>query len=95
MTPTTGEPGLTPRRLRRARHSVAAVFCVHGAVTGSLATRIPWIQEHTGLGAGALGLALAFPAIGAALAMPLAGRVNHRLGARTALAKTSAKRFLS
>ncbi|MFG2297898.1 MFS transporter [Streptomyces sp. NPDC048603] len=85
MTPTTGETDLTPRRLRRARRSVAAVFCVHGAVTGSLATRIPWIQEHTGLGAGSLGLALAFPAIGAALAMPLAGRVNHRLGARTAL----------
>ncbi|MEV7615919.1 MFS transporter [Streptomyces sp. NPDC089799] len=95
MTPTTGEPttgkpatgetDLSPRRLRRARRSVAAVFCVHGAVTGSLATRIPWIQEHTGLGAGGLGLALAFPALGAALAMPLAGRVNHRLGARTAL----------
>ncbi|MGO4635983.1 MFS transporter [Streptomyces sp. 2RAF24] len=75
----------TTQRLRRARFAVAAVFCVHGAVTGSFATRIPWIQEHAGLSAGQLGLALAFPAIGASLAMPLAGAVSHRFGARTAL----------
>ncbi|MEU6865964.1 MFS transporter [Streptomyces sp. NPDC046876] len=80
-----GEDGSGAGRLRRARVAIAAVFCVHGAVTGSFATRIPWIQDHAGLGAGSLGLALAFPALGAAAAMPLAGRVNHRLGARTAL----------
>ncbi|MEV1050352.1 MFS transporter [Streptomyces sp. NPDC049887] len=73
------------RRLTRARVAVAAVFCVHGAVTGSFATRIPWIQDHAGVSAGQLGLALAFPAIGASLAMPLAGAVSHRFGARTAL----------
>ncbi|MER7951150.1 MFS transporter [Streptomyces sp. NPDC096079] len=72
-------------RLRRARFAVAAVFCVHGSVTGSFATRIPWIQEHAGVSAGQLGLALAFPALGASLAMPLAGAVSHRFGARTAL----------
>ncbi|WP_435059057.1 MFS transporter [Streptomyces sp. bgisy060] len=71
--------------LRRARLAVAAVFCVHGAVTGSFATRIPWIQEHAGVSAGQLGLALAFPALGASLAMPLAGSVSHRFGGRTAL----------
>ncbi|MEU1278359.1 MFS transporter [Streptomyces sp. NPDC005805] len=74
-----------PHRLRRARTAVAAVFCVHGAVAGSLATRIPWIQDHAQVSAGQLGLALAFPALGASLAMPLAGAVSHRLGARTAL----------
>ncbi|MGW4029843.1 MFS transporter [Streptomyces sp. NPDC004838] len=74
-----------PGRLRRARFAVAAVFCVHGAVTGSFATRIPWIQEHTGVSAGQLGLALAFPALGAAVAMPLAGAISHRFGARNAL----------
>ncbi|MFF8833057.1 MFS transporter [Streptomyces sp. NPDC015131] len=73
------------RRLRRARYAIAAVFCVHGAVTGSFATRIPWIQDHAGIGAGQLGLALAFPALGASVAMPLAGAVTHRYGARTAL----------
>ncbi|WP_236239069.1 MFS transporter [Streptomyces sp. CC228A] len=72
-------------RVRRARFAVAAVFCVHGAVTGSFATRIPWIQEHAGVSAGQLGLALAFPALGASLAMPLAAAVSHRFGARSAL----------
>ncbi|WST21436.1 MFS transporter [Streptomyces xanthophaeus] len=81
----TGETDLSPARLRHARFAIAAVFCTHGAVTGSFATRIPWIQEHAQLSAGTLGLALAFPALGAALAMPLAGRINHRFGARSAL----------
>ncbi|MFE2559288.1 MFS transporter [Streptomyces sp. NPDC059352] len=79
------ETVFSTERLRRARFAVAAVFCVHGAVTGSFATRIPWIQEHAGVSAGQLGLALAFPALGASLAMPLAGAVSHRFGARTAL----------
>ncbi|MEU8522148.1 MFS transporter [Streptomyces sp. NBC_01216] len=81
----TGETVFSTERIRRARLAVAAVFCVHGAVTGSFATRIPWIADHAGVGAGQLGLALAFPAIGASLTMPLAGAVSHRLGARTAL----------
>ncbi|MEU6532903.1 MFS transporter [Streptomyces sp. NPDC046928] len=73
------------REVRRARYAVAAVFAAHGAVTGSFATRVPWIQDHAGVSAGQLGLALAFPALGASLAMPLAGRVTHRFGARNAL----------
>ncbi|WP_329122920.1 MFS transporter [Streptomyces sp. NBC_01353] len=81
----TGETVFSTERLRRARFAVAAVFCVHGAVTGSFATRIPWIQDHADVSAGQLGLALAFPAIGASLAMPLAGAISHRFGARTAL----------
>ncbi|MGW1979889.1 MFS transporter [Streptomyces sp. NPDC001889] len=73
------------QRLNQARFAVATVFCVHGAVTGNFATRIPWIQDHAGVSAGQLGLALAFPAIGASLSMPLAGMVSHRFGARNAL----------
>ncbi|OSZ58355.1 MFS transporter [Streptomyces pharetrae CZA14] len=73
------------RVVRRARYAVAAVFTVHGAVTGSFATRVPWIQDHAGVSAGQLGLALAFPALGASVAMPLAGWFSHRYGARTAL----------
>jgi MFS family permease len=72
-------------RVKRARYAIAAVFCVHGAVTGSFATRIPWIQDHASISAGQLGLALAFPAIGASVAMPVAGAITHRLGARNAL----------
>ncbi|MFC4327291.1 MFS transporter [Streptomyces andamanensis] len=73
------------REVRRARYAVAAVFAVHGSVTGSFATRVPWIQDHASVSAGQLGLALAFPALGASLAMPLAGGISHRFGARTAL----------
>ncbi|MFE0330173.1 MFS transporter [Streptomyces sp. NPDC003753] len=73
------------QEVRRARYAVAAVFAVHGAVTGSFATRVPWIQDHAHVSAGQLGIALAFPALGASLAMPLAGRISHRFGARTAL----------
>jgi MFS family permease len=71
--------------VKRSRYAVAAVFCVHGSVTGSFATRVPWIQDHAGVSAGQLGLALAFPALGAALMMPLAARVSHRFGTRRAL----------
>jgi len=73
------------REARRARYAVAAVFTVHGAVTGSFATRVPWIREHAHLSAGELGFALAFTAFGASCAMPLAGRISHRFGSRTAL----------
>ncbi|WP_405782476.1 MFS transporter [Streptomyces sp. NBC_00859] len=81
----TGETGFSLRTVKRARYALAAVFCVHGAVSGSFATRIPWIQEHTGASAGQLGLALAFPAIGASLLMPVSGAIAHRFGARNAL----------
>ncbi|MEU5322451.1 MFS transporter [Streptomyces sp. NPDC021056] len=72
-------------QVKRARYAVAAVFAVHGAVTGSFATRVPWIQDHSSVSAGQLGLALAFPALGASVAMPLAGSISHRFGARNAL----------
>ncbi|MEU5889594.1 MFS transporter [Streptomyces sp. NPDC047461] len=72
-------------QVKRARYAVAAVFAVHGAVAGSFATRVPWIQDHASVSAGQLGLALAFPALGASVAMPLAGSISHRFGARNAL----------
>ncbi|WP_419665748.1 MFS transporter [Streptomyces sp. 2-1] len=80
-----GEVVYHQREVKRSRYAVAVVFAVHGAVTGSFATRVPWIQDHASVSAGQLGLALAFPAIGASVAMPLAGSVSHRFGARAAL----------
>ncbi len=71
--------------VKRARYAVAAVFAVHGAVTGSFATRVPWIQDHAHVAAGWLGFALAFGAFGASCSMPLAGWITHRFGSRTAL----------
>lgn len=79
------EADFSPEEVRRARYAVAAVFAVHGAVTGSFATRVPWVQDHASLGAGQLGFALAFGAFGASCSMPLAGRISHTFGSRTAL----------
>ncbi|MET7700176.1 MFS transporter [Streptomyces sp. NPDC005485] len=73
------------REVKQARYAVATVFAVHGAVTGSFATRVPWIQDHASVGTGQLGFALAFTAFGASVSMPLAGRISHRFGSRTAL----------
>ncbi|MBB4936671.1 MFS family permease [Streptosporangium album] len=69
---------------QRARLAIAAVFAVHGAVGGSMATRIPWLQDHLQLGPAALGAALFCPAVGAFFAMPMAGRLVHRYGGRAA-----------
>ncbi|MER6030227.1 MFS transporter [Streptomyces sp. NPDC001851] len=80
-----GDVAFTRDEVRRARYAVAAVFAVHGAVTGTFATRVPWIQDHASLSSGQLGFALAFTALGASCAMPLAGRISHRFGSRTAL----------
>ncbi|UGY90348.1 MFS transporter [Streptomyces gobiensis] len=71
--------------LGTARRSVAVVFAVHGAASGSYATRIPWIQERLGLGPGQLGIALACATAGAAVAMPLSARLAHRYGPRGAV----------
>jgi MFS family permease len=70
---------------RPARRAVSAVFAVHGAVSGTFATRIPWIKDHLHLGPTSLGLALVAPALGAVLTMPLAGRIVHRYGGRATL----------
>lgn len=74
-----------PVPIRRARACVGAVFALHGAVTSSFATRIPWLQDHLGLSTAELGLALVFPPVGAAVAMPLASRIMHRYGAGSAV----------
>ncbi|MQS05444.1 MFS transporter [Streptomyces sp. OF1] len=69
----------------RARWAVGVVFAVHGAASGTFATRIPWIRERLEIGTGLLGLALACATVGAALAMPLAPRLALRYGQRRAL----------
>ncbi|TDB87799.1 MFS transporter [Actinomadura sp. KC216] len=65
--------------------AIGAVFAVHGAVAGTLATRIPWIQDRLDLSPAVLGLALLCPSIGAFSAMPTASRLAHRIGERRAI----------
>ncbi|MEU9832065.1 MFS transporter [Streptosporangium sp. NPDC048047] len=64
--------------------AIAAVFALHGAVAGSLATRVPWIQDHLGLSPAVLGFVLFCPSIGAFVGMPMAARLAHRLGGTVA-----------
>jgi MFS family permease len=51
---------------------------------GSWAARIPAVRDHVGLSDGALGLALACAAVGAIVAMPIAGARAARVGSRRA-----------
>jgi hypothetical protein len=75
-------------RLFRARAGVAAVFGLNGFGYGSWVPRIAELQDKLGLSAGRLGLALFMAAVGALLAMPLAGAAAHRYGSRAASAVT-------
>lgn len=68
----------------RARWAVLTIFAVHGSVTGSFASRMPWIADHAGVTPGQLGISLVMPAVGALIAMPFSGRIVQLLGARLA-----------
>ncbi|MEU9842917.1 hypothetical protein AB0C69_27280, partial [Actinomadura sp. NPDC048032] len=64
--------------------AIAVVFALHGAVAGTLATRIPWIQDRLDLSPTLLGAALLCPSVGAFIGMPTASRIAHRIGERRA-----------
>lgn len=66
----------------RHQRATALVFAVHGAVAGTLATRMPWFQDHFGFGTAALGLVLLCTPIGSMLAMPMTARLSYRFGSR-------------
>lgn len=70
--------------MSQARWAVAAMFAIHGTVTGSFASRLPWIADHLHLTEGQLGLALIMPAVGSLSTMPFAGGLVSRLGGRNA-----------
>ncbi len=65
-----------------ARGAVTAVFAVNGVLFGAWAARIPAIRDRIGLSDGQLGVALACIAIGAIVAMPIAGSLGARFGSR-------------
>ena len=74
----------------RARAGVAAVFFLNGFGYGSWVPRIAEIRDKVGASEGQLGLALFMAAVGALIAMPLAGAAAHRYGSRAATALTVA-----
>jgi hypothetical protein len=72
--------------LWRARAGVATVFFLNGFGYGSWVPRIAEIRDRVGISDGQLGLALFMAALGALIAMPLAGAAAHRHGSRIATA---------
>ena len=72
----------TPGELRQARLAVTAVFFVNGALVASWAPYIPRIKADLGLSTSALGVVLLAMAVGAVAAMPAAGFLVERYGAR-------------
>ena len=82
-------PALMSRRrgpsARRDRIAISLVFAVHGTVTGTYSSRLPWIADHVHATPGVLGAAMITPTVGALLAMPLTGHLVHRFGGRAAM----------
>jgi len=71
-----------PRPLCQARLAVSAAFIANGFGFANWAARIPAVKDDVGLSTGALGVALLGAALGAVVAMPLAGALLVRFGSR-------------
>src|SRR6266568_7408643 len=70
------------RPLRQASLAVSAAFLANGLGFANWAARIPAVKDDVGLSTGALGVALLGIALGAVVAMPLAGALLVRFGSR-------------
>jgi MFS family permease len=76
---------VTPAAVTHARNAVFAVFFLNGLLMASWIARIPTVRSTLELTPGQLGLLLLCPAVGSALALPVAGHVVLRLGAKGSL----------
>src|SRR5262245_22649532 len=61
------------------RLATALMFFVNGAMFGTWAANIPWLQANLGASKTEMGFALLCIAIGALIAMPLAGQALTRI----------------
>lgn len=68
--------------LVKARWAVSSLFFVNGVVIATWASRVPAVQQHLGLSAGQLGLALLGMAVGAFPMMSLAAVLIKHYGSR-------------
>ena len=76
-------PSFSTMSVRRARWGIAGVFFVNGATVGSWAPHIPLVKAGLELSPSSLGIALLAMAVGAVVAMPLAGlAIGHWGSAR-------------
>jgi len=65
-----------------ARNAVAVVFAVNGFLFASWVARLPAVRSDLDVTPGRLGMVLLALSVGAVVALPLAGWLTHRLGAR-------------
>lgn len=70
------------RRSLLSVYAIAIVFAIHGIISGSFASRVPWLTSQLDLSAGQLGLALLCPALGSAIVIPFGGKVVAAFGGR-------------
>src|SRR6187402_20979 len=77
---SSAAPALGKALPKTARIAVAALFFLNGALFATWVSRLPAVQSKHALGNGALGLALLAVALGAVIAMPLAGWLTARVG---------------
>ncbi len=66
------------------RRAVGIVFFLNGTVTGTFASRLPWIAQHLHLSSGLLGAVGLTTSIGALTTMPFAAQFVHRCGPKAA-----------
>ena len=66
------------------RRAVGVAFAVNGMVTGTFASRLPWIADRLHLSSGMLGLVGLTTSIGALATMPFAAQFVHRYGPKAA-----------
>src|SRR2546421_10264088 len=90
--PAWSFPSRCEARSTTARWAVLVLFFVNGALFATWASRIPGVQSERGLSDGALGLALLVLALGAVIAMPVAGLLIARIGSEK-VCKVSALLF--
>jgi MFS family permease len=80
-----GAMGDERRALGRERAAVAALFLVTGGTFGTLAARVPGVQERLELSEGELGVAFGGLMAGAFAGLPLAAPLLARFGSRRVL----------
>ena len=69
----------------RARNATLAVFAVSGFAFSSWMARVPDVKAGLHLSPGRLSLLLLAISVGSVLGLPIAGRLNHHLGAAAAV----------
>jgi MFS family permease len=67
-----------------AGRAAAIIFTASGILTGTLASRWPWLAARLHLSSGVIGVLGLVSSVGALVAMPFAARFVHRYGARAA-----------